>query len=41
MHFKALLIKEKSLILAFAYNSGLLYFGYFVIPDDFKAILFT
>ena len=28
-------------ILAFAYNSGLLYVGYFVVPDDFKVILFT
>ena len=28
-------------ILAFAYNSGPLYFGYFVVPDDFKVILFT
>ena len=31
----------QSTILAFAYNSGLLYFGYFVVPDDFKVILFT
>ena len=45
MHFKALLVKEKinvqSRIFGFAYNSGLLYFGYFVFPDDFKVILLT
>ena len=28
-------------IFAFAFNSGLLYFGYFVVPDDFKLILLT
>ena len=43
MHFKALFIKEKSImfspILAFADNCVPLYFGYFVVPDKGKGDL--